>query len=247
MLPGCSHLWSHAYRRYATGTGFGICSSNQQPTLLWCCRHSCKRKLAELSEATDVPSKRTQAAQKAQQPFEPPSSRVPGSITPADPQGPSTIHGQQHSSAMHDTAQPSPGQAGTRQTQQDLTAPRLKLHQERATPGAETSIQDTQHAPPESGQQAAARNLRHCTSLHSMADAAEQCQNLQQGSAEAYPVDCIGQCAQREADSASAQNVEACVASTRRLEQPTASTGTSRPAPLIHAGQCLSLPSTSCL
>ena len=216
-------------------------------TMMMCCRHSCKRKLAELSEATDVPSNKLQAAPQAQQPFEPPSCRMHGSVTPSEPQEPSTTCGQQHSNAMHDTAQPAPGQAASRRAQQDLTAPRLKFKQGRDTTGTENSMQGTQHAPPESSQQAAARSLRHCTSLHSMAENLDLSQDAQHGSAEegcraAQTVDCGGQRAQHEANSLSAQNVEACVASTRRLEQPTASTGTSRPVPLVHAGQCLTLP-----
>ncbi len=95
----------------------------------------------------------------------------------------------------------------------------------------------------ECSQPAAARSLRHCRSLHSVADEADA-QRPEQSQAESgrhHTAQQLAQRAQHEADSLNAQHVEACVASSRRLEQPTASTGTSRPAPLAHRGEGLSL------
>lgn len=140
------------------------------------------------------------------------------------------------------------GQQGTSsQAQQGLTAPELQPGQHSAVPGACPLQEEDQLVPPEDSQQAATRHLRHCTSLHSVADGAERSQNGQDYSS-ARSVGCQApqhawpdrQHAHQEAESLNAQNMEACVASSRRLEQPTASTGTSRPVPLMHAGQCLS-------
>ncbi len=95
----------------------------------------------------------------------------------------------------------------------------------------------------ECSQPAAARSLRHCRSLHSVADEADA-QRPEQSQADSgrnHTAQQLAQRAQHEADSLNAQHVEACVASSRRLEQPTASTGTSRPVPLAHRGERLSL------
>lgn len=95
----------------------------------------------------------------------------------------------------------------------------------------------------ECSQPAAARSLRHCRSLHSVADEADA-QRPEQSQAESgrhHTAQQLAQRAQHEADSLNAQHVEACVASSRRLEQPTASTGTSRPVPLAHRGEQLPL------
>ena len=95
----------------------------------------------------------------------------------------------------------------------------------------------------ECSQPAAARSLRHCRSLHSVADEADA-QGPEQSQADSgrnHTAQQLAQRAQHEADSLNAQHVEACVASSRRLEQPTASTGTSRPVPLAHRGEWLSL------
>jgi len=104
---------------------------------------------------------------------------------------------------------------------------------------------DTQNAQDvaECSQPAAARSLRHCRSLHSVADEADA-QGPEQSKADSgrnHAAQQVAQRAQHEADSLNAQHVEACVASSRRLEQPTASTGTSRPVPLAHRGERLSL------
>ena len=91
-------------------------------------------------------------------------------------------------------------------------------------------------------QSVAARSLRHCRSLRSAAneaDVQQQPEQSQYGSVRdhiAQRAQQPAQHAQRDADSLNAQQVEACVASSRRLEQPTASTGTSRPVPLLHIG-----------
>lgn len=172
------------------------------------------------------------------------------------------VHQQSRSSAGQHTMQPPTGQAlssqaqqgGSRrgavgqqgvcsQLQQDLTVPGLQPGQERAVPGDCRPQGEDQMVPPEGSQQAAARHLRHCTSLHSVAEAAEQSQNRQDHSS-ARSDGCQapqhawhdGQHAQQEAESLNDHDVEACVASSRRLEQPTASTGTSRPVPLVRAG-----------
>lgn len=176
------------------------------------------------------------------------------------------VHQQPHSSAGQQTAQPSTGQAlssqaqqgvsrrglggqqgSSSQLQQDLTAPGLQPGQDSGVPGASRPQGEDQTVPPEGSQQAAARRLRHCTSLHSVAEAAEQSQNgLDHSSARSDGCQAPqhawhdGQHAQQEAESLNAHDEEACVASSRRLEQPTASTGTSRPVPLVRAGQCLS-------
>ena len=95
----------------------------------------------------------------------------------------------------------------------------------------------------ECSQPEAARSLRHCRSLHSVADEADA-QRPEQSQADSgrnHTAQQLAQHAQHEADSLNAQHVEACVASSRRLEQPTASTGTSRPVPLAHRGERLSL------
>ncbi len=90
---------------------------------------------------------------------------------------------------------------------------------------------------------AAARSLRHCRSLHSVADEADaqRPEQSQDDSGRNHTAQQLAQHAQHEADSLNAQHVEACVASSKRLEQPTASTGTSRPVPLAHRGEGLSL------
>lgn len=99
-------------------------------------------------------------------------------------------------------------------------------------------------------QSVAARSLRHCRSLRSAAneaDVQQQPEQSQYGSVRdhiAQRAQQPAQHAQRDADSLNAQQVEACVASSRRLEQPTASTGTSRPVPLLHIGG-LPLPTPS--
>lgn len=114
-----------------------------------------------------------------------------------------------------------------------------------------TQRPDTQNAQDaaECSQPAAARSLRHCSSLHSFADEADA-QRPEQSQADSgrnHTAQQLAQRAQHEADSLNAQHVEACVASSRRLEQPTASTGTSRPVPLAHRGERLSLsPCHSC-
>ena len=175
-------------------------------------------------------------------------------------------HQQPHSSAGQHTPQAPTAQAGghqaqqvvsrkgagvkqesSSQPQQSLTAPGLQPGQHRAVAGARPLQGEDRLVPPEDSQQAAARHLRHCTSLHSVAEAAEQSQNGQ-GHSSPRSEGCQApqhawhdsQRVQQEADSLIAQNVEACVASSRRLEQPTASTGTSRPVPLVHVGWCLS-------
>ena len=95
-----------------------------------------------------------------------------------------------------------------------------------------------------------ARSLRHCSSLRSVADAAHA-QQLQQSHAGSdagragQGLQQPGQHAQPEDDSLNAQHEEACVASSRRLEQPTASTGTSRPVPLGPVGQYFSVITSS--
>ena len=120
-------------------------------------------------------------------------------------------------------------------------------------PGASTSQQPQ---PPPQNRQPGAR-LRHCTSLRSVADADHAQLKPQEGRGGQHTT----QRAQHEAERLNAQQheaaslvaqqpglqpgpmadvlhaqYEACVASSRRLEQPTASTGTSRPVALAHPG-----------
>lgn len=132
------------------------------------------------------------------------------------------------------------GPAVSKQAQQGLSAPHPG--QDSAVPAACSMKEQDQVALPEGAQQA--RQFRHCSSLHSVADAAEHSQNGQQhGSAKLDGCQAPQharrdrQHAQQEAESLNAQNVEACVASSRRLEQPTASTGTSRPVAVVHRGE----------
>ena len=163
-----------------------------------------------------------------------------GGVTPAGSAPTLTApHQQPHSSAGQDAAQVPGDLAASSQAQQGISAPHL--HQDSAMPGACSMREEGQAALPEAGQQA--RQFRHCSSLHSVADAAEHSQNGQRhGSArsdgcQAPQHACRDrQHAQQEAESLNAQNAEACVASSRRLEQPTASTGTSRPVPVMHRG-----------
>lgn len=187
-----------------------------------------------------------------------------GIARPAEPAVLSkALHQQQHSSAGQEAAQVPNGQAVSSQAQQGvsrrsaggqqgvsstaqqgLSASQLQPGQDSAVLGASSpQEEEDQVVPPEGSQQAAARHLRHCTSLHSVADTAEQSQNGQQhGTAKSDGCQAPQhawrdrQHAQQEAESLNAQNVEACVASSRRLEQPTASTGTSRPVPLVRTG-----------
>lgn len=202
---------------------------------------------------------------KARQPFQPAPHAMQDMTQQAGPaETPGGVHQQPQSSAGQQSrqvpnghavspAQPggirrvSGGQQGvSTQAQQGLTALGLQPGHS-AMPGASLQQEEGQVMPPEDRQQAAARHLRHCTSLHSVAEAAEQSQNGQHGGSagcqapqHAWQGRQRDQHAQQEAESMYVQNVEACEASSRRLEQPTASTGTSRPIPLVHVGQCLS-------
>ncbi|KAL3147614.1 hypothetical protein ABBQ38_014665 [Trebouxia sp. C0009 RCD-2024] len=204
-----------------------------------CTRHSCKRKLADLSKAAPSTTEQPQAAvPKAQRPFQhvPPAKH--DEATPAG-SAPTlkALHQQPHSHAEQDTAQAAEGLAACSQAHQGLSAPHVT-----AAPGACSTREDEEQVVlPEGAQQA--RQFRHCSSLHSVADAAEHSQNGQQHTSarsdgcQAPQHACRDrQHDQQEAESLNAQNVEACVASSRRLEQPTASTGTSRPVPVLHRG-----------
>ena len=202
---------------------------------------SCKRKLADLSEAGPSTTDQPQAAvRKAQRPFQHVPHSLQGEATPAGLALTWTApHQQPHSGAGQDAAQAPGDLAASSQAQQGLSAPHLD--QDSAMPGACSIREEGQAALPEAGQQA--RQFRHCSSLHSVADAADHFQNGQRhGSAgsdgcQAPQHACRDrQHAQQEAESLNAQNAEACVASSRRLEQPTASTGTSRPIPIVHRG-----------
>lgn len=209
---------------------------------------------------------------KTQQPFQPAPHAMQGMALQAGPaETPGGVHQQPHSSAgQHSTQVPNghafsshaqPGgsrRVGGAQQGVSTQADQLVCSQQGLTdqglqpghsvvPSACLQQEEGQVVPPEDSQQAAARHLRHCTSLHSVAEAAEQSQNGQHdGSAgcqapqHAWHGRQRAQHAQQEAESLYVQNVEACEASSRRLEQPTASTGTSRPIPLVHVGQCLS-------
>ena len=231
---------------------------------LWWCRHSCKRKLADLSEATPSAVPGQPHALLPQQPFQASPRTIQGAAQQAGPAEMSgAVHQHPHSSAKQHTTRAPLGQTCSTQAQQrgsrkgtggklgvssqlehGLTAHGLQPGQESAVPGVCPSQEEDGLVPPEGSQQAAARHLRHCTSLHSVAEAAEQSQNRQvhssprsDGCQAPQHVWHGGQRAQHaQAESLNAQNVEACVASSRWLEQPTASTGTSRPVPLGHVG-----------
>ena len=202
------------------------------------CRHSCKRKLAELSESAGpvseqpsaLPSRAIQHIASSSRPGLRSSEGAPAAaarqqphchivgIPAADVHAAATaeVAVTHHHSSAAARLQPVSQQPDT-QTTQDVA---------------------------ECSQPAAARSLRHCTSLHSVADEADAQGPIQSqaDSGRNHTAQQMAQRAQHGADSLNAQHVEACVASSRRLlEQPTASTGTSRPVPLAHRGDPLSL------
>ena len=168
----------------------------------------------------------------------------PAMYSPRPSAGP-TQHS--HSSAAPPTAQLPDGQHSSRQAVEALPA---SAHP--PAPGNTAAQARSMQA----DRFEAVRNLRHCSSLHSVADAAEgshaqpgsvsagHCAEAQRGSVKSsecggpqHAYDAHQQMHQQAAESLNARHVEACVASSRRLEQPTASTGTSRPVPLVHVGQ----------
>ncbi|DBA77747.1 TPA: hypothetical protein ACH3X2_008439 [Trebouxia sp. C0005] len=197
-----------------------------------CTRHSCKRKLAELSESAGPASEQPLVLpSRADQHIA--SSSRPGiqSATGA----PAAAAGQQPHCHLVGSFAADAGAAATAEVavthHHSSAAARLQLVSQQ--PDTQI-VQDVA----ECSQPAAARSLRHCRSLHSVADEPDA-QRPEQGQADSgrnHSAQQLAQHAQHEADSLNAQHVEDCVASSRRLEQPTASTGTSRPVPLAHRG-----------
>ncbi len=207
------------------------------------CRHSGKRKLAKMSEAAAMPNEKL--------PHRRNHHVASSSRSPQAPAAP----GAAHACTLHDTqdrqthatsaARQYPV-AGNPAADMDATAAELSPTQPQAK-GAGTANQSDQQPGVSEGQPAhkasgdsqhgAASDLRHCRSLRSVADAAHTKQahhsHAESGGRQAAKP---AQHAQHEADSLTAQHAEACVASSKRLEQPTASTGTSRPAPLTRIG-----------
>ena len=221
-----------------------------------CCRHSCKRKLAEMSDAAAAASEQAEAAPHRRH-HHIAASQLPHAAVagPADVtetgNGESQLVGQPHSCRQADDSTAADidmdgVQEADVTNNQSGVAP--GLNHAGPQPGPCGNMLTGSH--PSCGQHPPARSLRHCSSLRSVADAAhaQQPQQSHAGSDAGRAGQGLqqpGQHAQPEDDSLNAQHEEACVASSRRLEQPTASTGTSRPVPLGPVGQYFSVINSS--
>ncbi|DBB01012.1 TPA: hypothetical protein ACH3X1_000915 [Trebouxia sp. C0004] len=195
-------------------------------------RHDCKRKLAELSES---------AGPVSEQPLAPPSGADQHIVSSSRP----GIHSLARAPAAAARQQPHCHLAGSpaadvaaAATAEVSVTHRHSSAAARLQPVSQQPNMQNARDTAERSQPAAARSLRHCRSLHSFADKDDgrRTEQNQADSGRNPTVQQLAQRAQHEADSLNAQHVEACVASSRRLEQPTASTGTSRPVPLAHRG-----------